>query len=393
MTDYIKKALPGNLVNIGWTLLGAGILLGLLGFFIDFNRALFAYLVAFLFILSIAAGALFLIALEYITGADWSVPIRRVVEFLASVLPLLIIIVLPLLFNMDQIFHWAQKEAAAKDALLQHKSPYLNVPFFLIRVFAVFIIWGLFYYLLNKNSEKQDLNGDQSLTKKNIVLSGLFMPVFAITITVASIDWTMSIEPHWFSTIFGVYFFSGTVVGSLAAITLIVVLLMEKGYLHPKMNNEHLYSLGALTFAFINFWGYIAFSQYLLIWYADLPEENFWFLTRWHGGWQFFSIALIVVHFVIPYALLLSQPSKMNPKRLKFTAVWLLAAHLLDLYWLAMPSLLNHGKGYSFSWIDFVFPASTVGLFIIIFFTRAQRNNLVPVKDPKLERGLNFRLN
>ncbi len=130
----------------------------------------------------------------------------------------------------------------SKDALLQHKSPYLNVPFFLIRVFTVFIIWGLFYYLLNKNSEKQDLSGDQSLTKKNIVLSAIFMPVFAVTITVASIDWTMSIEPHWFSTIFGVYFFSGTVVSTLAAVTLIVVLLMEKGYLHPKMNNEHLYS-------------------------------------------------------------------------------------------------------------------------------------------------------
>ncbi|HVO74533.1 MAG TPA: hypothetical protein VMT35_10960, partial [Ignavibacteriaceae bacterium] len=308
MSDYIKKPLPEKLINIGWLLLGAGVLLGLLGFFTDFSRALYSYLVSFLFILSIAVGALFLITLEYITGADWSVPIRRVVEFLASVTPLLIILVLPLIFNTDKIFPWAQKEASSKDALIQHKSAYLNIPFFLIRVFGVFIIWIIFYYLLNRNSEKQDINGDQSLTKRNIILSGIFMPVFAITITAASVDWTMSIEPHWFSTIFGVYFFSGTVVGALAAVTLLVVLLMEKGYLHPKMNNEHLYSLGALTFAFINFWGYIAFSQYLLIWYADLPEENFWFLTRWHGGWEYFSIALIVFHFIVPYAALLSQP-------------------------------------------------------------------------------------
>jgi hypothetical protein len=203
----------------------------------------------------------------------------------------------------------------------------------------------------------------------------------------------MSIEPHWFSTIFGVYFFSGTVVGSLAAITLVVVLLMERGYLHPKMNNEHLYSLGALTFAFVNFWGYIAFSQYLLIWYADLPEENFWFLNRWHNGWEFFSIALIIFHFIVPYAALLSQPSKMNPKRLKFTAVWLLVAHLLDLYWLIMPSLINHGHGYSFSWIDFVFPVAAAGFVIIIFIAMSKKDNLVPINDPKLQRGLNFRLN
>jgi len=393
MIDYTKKVLPANLSKVGWVLLGAGVLLVLLGFFIDYSRAVFAYLHGFIFLLSIGIGSLFLIALEYITGADWSVPIRRVMEFLASVLPFLIILVLPLLFNIDQIFHWSQEKAVAGDKILQHKSPYLNDSFFIIRTFAVFLIWSAFFYLLKKNSTKQDLNGDQSFTKKNIVLSALFIPLFAITITITAIDWTMSIEPHWFSTIFGVYFFSGTVVGSLAAITFVVVLLMEKGYLHPKMNNEHLYSLGALTFAFVNFWGYIAFSQYLLIWYADLPEENFWFLARWHGGWEFFSIALILVHFVVPYAALLSQPSKMNPKRLKFTAVWLLFAHLLDLYWLIMPSLLNHGHGYSFSWIDFVFPIAAAGFIIIIFKTMAAKNNLVPVNDPKLQRGLNFRLN
>jgi hypothetical protein len=393
MIEYTKKVLPANLSKAGWILLGAGVLLGLLGFFIDYNRAVFAYLLGFVFLLSIGIGSLFLIALEYITGADWSVPIRRVVEFLASVLPFLIILVLPLIFNMDQIFHWLHKEAVADDKILQHKSPYLNDTFFIIRTFAVLLIWTGFFYLLRRNSTKQDLNGDQSFTKKNIVLSALFIPLFAITITVTAIDWTMSIEPHWFSTIFGVYFFSGTVVGSLAAITLVVVLLMERGYLHPKMNNEHLYSLGALTFAFVNFWGYIAFSQYLLIWYADLPEENFWFLNRWHNGWEFFSIALIIFHFIVPYAALLSQPSKMNPKRLKFTAVWLLVAHLLDLYWLIMPSLINHGHGYSFSWIDFVFPVAAAGFVIIIFIALSKKDNLVPINDPKLQRGLNFRLN
>jgi len=386
--EYQKKDLPIKLSQLGWLLFSAGLFLGVIGFFSDQHRALLNYLMAYMFILSIGIGALLLIALEYVGGADWSVPIRRVVEFLAAIIIFLPILVLPLIFNIHDIFHWAHKDIAAADEILKGKSPYLNETFFIIRVFAVLAIWGLFYFLLIRNSNTQDKTKDQFLTKKNIILSAIFIPFFAITITITAFDWLMSLEPHWFSTIFGVYFFSGSVVASLAAVTLFVVKLKENGYMHPELVDDHLFSLGALQFAFINFWAYIAFSQYLLIWYANLPEENFWFLHRWENGWQYLSILLIIAHFIVPYAALLSQPAKMDPKRLKFISIWILFAHFIDLYWLVMPNV----NGYYFSWIDIIVPLLAIGVIILIFNYRANKSNLVPIGDPKLQKGLDFRV-
>ncbi len=389
---YQKKELPSIVSKLGMVLLGIGLILGVLAFFVDHSRAVFNYLVAFAFMISIGVGALFLVALEYIAGADWSVPIRRVVEFFAAVTPLLAVLVIPLLFNIGELFHWSHPEAVAEDKVLQGKAPYLNVTFFIIRVFVIIGLWSLFYLFFVRNSKKQDSNKDQKLTTINIRLSAIFIPIFAFSISIAAIDWLMSIEPHWFSTIFGVYFFSGTVVAALAAVTLATVLLKEHGYLHPAMTNDHLFSLGALMFAFVNFWGYIAFSQYMLIWYADLPEETFWFLQKWEGSWVIFSIALIIIHFVVPYVTLLSQPSKMDPKRLKFISVWLLFAHLFDIFWLVMPEMETMSDGYLFSWIDLVFPIAVVGLIILVFNYKAKKENLVPIGDPKLQRGLDFHL-
>jgi len=386
--EYQKKDLPIKLSQLGWLLFSAGLFLGVIGFFSDQHRALLNYLMAYMFILSIGIGALLLIALEYVGGADWSVPIRRVVEFLAAIIIFLPILVLPLIFNIHDIFHWAHKDIAAADEILKGKSPYLNETFFIIRVFAVLAIWGLFYFLLIRNSNTQDKTKDQLLTKKNIILSAIFIPFFAITITITAVDWLMSLEPHWFSTIFGVYFFSGSVVASLAAVTLFVVKLKENGYMHPELVDDHLFSLGALQFAFINFWAYIAFSQYLLIWYANLPEENFWFLHRWENDWQYLSILLIIAHFIVPYAALLSQPAKMDPKRLKFISIWILFAHFIDLYWLVMPNV----NGYYFSWIDIIVPLLAIGVIILIFNYRANKSNLVPIGDPKLQKGLDFRV-
>ncbi|MCZ6702466.1 MAG: quinol:cytochrome C oxidoreductase [Ignavibacteria bacterium] len=389
---YNKKELPEKLLRMGIILLIIGVVLGLVGFIVDPARASFNYLIAYTFLISIAVGALFLIALEYATGAIWSVPFRRVTEFFAAIIPLLLILVIPLLFNMHNLFHWTHEEVVAGDKILQGKAPYLNVSFFVIRAFVIIGIWSLFYFFLTRNSLKQDSSGDQKLTGKNIKLSTVFIVIFAITISITSFDWLMSVEPHWFSTIFGIYYFSGTVVAALAAVTLAVVLLKEKGYLPEKITSDHLYSLGALMFVFVNFWAYIAFSQYLLIWYADLPEETFWFLQKWEGSWAIFSILLIVIQFLVPFVALLSKPAKMNPKRLKFIAIWLLFAHLFDLYWLVMPQMPGLEGGYVFSWIDFVFPIATVGFVILIFAMKAKKENLIPVGDPKLERGLDFHL-
>jgi hypothetical protein len=389
---YQRKDLPASISKIGMVLLVIGGVLGVLAFLVDHSRALFNYLVAFTFMISIGVGALFLIALEYAAGADWSVPIRRVVEFFAAVVPFLAILVIPLLLNMHDLFHWSHQEAVVKDSVLESKAPYLNVPFFIIRVFVLIGIWTLFYFFFTKNSKKQDATKNQKLTTINIRLSAIFIPVFGITISIAAIDWLMSVEPHWFSTIFGVYFFAGTVVAALAAVTLATVLLKEHGYLHHSMTNDHLFSLGALLFAFVNFWGYIAFSQFMLIWYADLPEETFWFIQKWQGSWAIFSIGLIIIQFLVPYIALVSQPSKMNPKTLKFISVWLLFAHLFDLFWLVMPEMEQMSGGYYFNWIDLVFPIAIVGILLLVFNMKAKKENLIPIGDPKLQKGLDFHL-
>jgi len=389
---YQRKDLPSSISKIGMVLLVVGIVLGVAAFFVDHTRAVYNYLIAFTFMISIGVGALFLIALEYIVGADWSVPIRRVVEFFAATIPLLALLVIPLLFNIGELFHWSHPEAVAEDEILNAKAPYLNVTFFIIRVFVLIGLWSLFYFFFMRNSKKQDTTKDQKLTTINIRLSAIFIPIFAFTITISAIDWLMSIEPHWFSTIIGVYFFAGTVIAALAAVTLATVLLKENGYLHPAMTNDHLYSLGALLFAFVNFWGYIAFSQYMLIWYADLPEETFWFMQKWEGSWAIFSIGLIIIKFLVPYITLVSQPAKMDPRKLKFISIWLLFAHFYDLFWFVMPEMEELSGGYSFSWIDLVFPIAAVGLIILVFNMKAKKENLIPIGDPKLQRGLDFHL-
>ncbi len=200
----------------------------------------------------------------------------------------------------------------------------------------------------------------------------------------------MSTEPHWFSTIFGVYYFSGTALASLAVLTLSIILLYEKGYFGNLLKKDHFYNLGALLFAFINFWAYIAFSQFLLIWYANLPEETFWMIHRWENGWEIFSFILIFGHFLIPYFSLLSQQSKSNLSRLKFMSLWIIAMHYVDLYWLVMPSLY---KEVSFGWIELSFILLGVGIIFSLFVIRFNSlKNIIPVGDPKLKRSLEFHL-
>jgi hypothetical protein len=390
--NYQKKDLPGKVIKLGWALLGAGVIVGIVAFLVDAERASFNYLLAYTFLISIGVGSLFLVALEYVTGAVWSVPIRRIPEFLAGSIPFFAILVIPLLLNMHNLFHWTHIEVVEQDEILQGKAPYLNIPFFIIRAFVIIGFWTLFYFIITRNSKKQDIGGNQNLTTKNIRISAIFIIIFAVTISVSAFDWLMSVDPHWFSTIFGVYYFSGTVIAALAAITIVVVLLKERGYFPTWFTNDHLYSLGALMFVFVNFWAYIAFSQYMLIWYADLPEETLWFLQKWEGSWAVFSILLIIIHFLVPYIVLLSQPSKMDAKKLKFISIWLLFAHLFDLFWLVMPQMEAMEHGYVFSWIDLVFPIGAVGFLMVIFNMKFKKQNLIPVGDPKLKRGMDFHL-
>lgn len=388
--EYIKKDVPANLKKAGYALLLLGLAIIVISYMVDSTRSAFNNLILLMFLSSVGLGSLFLIAIEYLGGAVWSTPFRRISEFLAVILLILPLIAVPVYLNLHDLFHWTHHEAVETDYILKGKEPYLNVVFFTVRVLVFFAVWILFYFLLTRNSRKQDESKDQKLTKRNIKLSAVFIPLFAITITFASIDWMMSLEPHWFSTIYGVYYFAGSVLAALAAATFLIVFLNERGLLIGGIKSDHYYSLGALLFAFTNFWAYIAFSQFLLIWYANLPEETFWFLHRWEGGWMFVTILLVLVKFLVPYAGLVSQPSKTNPRRLMFISVWILVAHFIDLYWLIMPTY-SRGE-IIFGWMELGFLLFALGMVISAFIFKSKKENLVAIGDPKLKRGLDFRL-
>ena len=386
---YEKKELPDKVQKIGFLLTGIGLILVLVSYFIDPAREAFNNIIGLMFFGSITIGALVLVALEYLSGAVWSTPFRRVSEFIASSLPIMLLFAIPLFFMMHTLFHWTHTEVVAADPILSGKTPYLNIPFFIGRTIGIVALFYLFYLVFVKNSLKQDKTKEQKLTKTNVKLSAVFMFFAGIGITVLAVDWMMSLEPHWFSTIFGIYFISATLLAGLAATTFTAVSLNESGYLVKGLTTDHYYSLGALMFAITNFWAYIAFSQFLLIWYANIPEETFWFVARWEGGWGFVSVLLMIARFAIPYAALLSQPSKSDPKNLQRVSIFILFAHFIDLYWLVMPTF---SKTIVFSFYELGFPVLSIGIIMLVFYAQAKKKNLAPIGDPKLQRGIDFHL-
>ena len=386
--DYQKKELPKKVSTIGWALVILGILIVGISYAVNPMRASFNNVVALMFMTGISVGALILVALEHLSGAVWSTPMRRVSEFLAASIPFVALLGIPLLFNLHGLFHWTHEDVVKTDAILQGKAPYLNTGFFIARYIGIFLVLFLFYFIFTRNSRKQDETKEQCYTAKNVKLSAVFMPVAAIGVSFLAIDWMMSLEPHWYSTIFGIYFITATLLAGLAATTYAAVSLNEKGYLHPGINSDHYYSFGALLFGITNFWAYIAFSQFLLIWYANIPEETTWFMMRW-GSWKYVTIAMIVIRFAIPYFGLLTASSKTDPKRLKTVSMIILIAHLFDMYWLIMPT---YSGSAPFSYYELGFPLLVSGLLILVFSFQTKRHNLVPIGDPKLQRGLDFHL-
>jgi len=387
---YVKKDLPSVLGKFGYTFLLVGIVATVLAFVFDPTRATFNSLLTFTYLMGIGMCSLFLIGLEYLADAVWSVGFRRIAEYLAVLVLIAPIFAIPVLFNMHGVFHWTHEEAVAADAILAKKAPYLNVNFFIIRFIGIILVMGAFLLILVRNSAKQDSSGDQKITWRNIKWSAVMMPFFGISITLIAVDWLMSLEPHWFSTIIGVYYFSGSLLTTFAIITLFAVKLKDWNILPDFITKDHFYNLGAFMFAFINFWAYIAFSQLLLIWYANIPEETFWYLLKFEGSWMYVSIGLIFIQFLIPYAALVSQPSKSSYKRLKIMAIWLIFAHFYDLYWLAMSTYNKDGA--FFGWIEIAFIILGIGVVVTTFKIVYNKRKLVPVGDPKLKRCIDFHL-
>jgi hypothetical protein len=385
-SQYQKKDLPPVVGQVGFGLLGLGLLLALASFAVDPLRTKFISIMLFMFLAGIGITSLFMVSIEYLAGAVWSTPLRRIFEMFSSLILFLPIFALPVVFSMQDLYEWTHKT----DEILARKAAYLNQPFFMVRLAIIIGLWIVFYKLFTSNSLKQDTTQDQSLTAKNVKLSALFIPVMGLSITALSIDFLMSLEPHWFSTIFGVNFFIGSLGAALAVITIAVVLLNENGYLHPGTVRDHYYSLGFGMIAANIFWMYTAFSQGMLIWYANIPEETPWYLHRWDGDWKVITIAQILIHFIIPFFLLVQRKNKRNPNRMLFASIWILFAHMFDLYWVVMPAYRPQGPIIGWNELGFVLLAA--GVIITVFHQQTKRKNLVAVGDPKLQRGLEFRL-
>jgi hypothetical protein len=364
-----------------------GLILSLIGYFLNPEQFFFSYLAAFAFWTSIGLGALFFVMLQYLTGSIWSISSRRIPEALMSVLPWMSLFFLVIIIGMPFIYHWSGHEAAA-EPLFQKKSAFLNMPFFIIRSILYFTIWTLLIRGLLRNARKQDDGFHPEQLQRSRRLSAGGMVLFAFTLTFAAIDWLMSLNAEWYSTIFGVYFFTGSVVGALAGMLLIAIWLRSKDILSHEITFEHYHDLGKLIFTFMILWAYMAFSQYFLIWYANLPEETAWFKQRWQGSWRIITLALVFGHFFIPFVLLMSRAAKRNTKMLFIIGIWFLAIHRLDIYWVVMPNL--HHDGLSISWMDFSTMAGIGGVFVYLFWRYFTRHLIIPVNDPQLQDSIHI---
>ena len=374
--------------------LGVGII-GLIGCCIGFflrREAFFpSYLTAYTFWVTIGLGALFFILVHHLVDATWSVVLRRLAESAMATLPLMAIFFIPIILGLHDLYHWSHADAVAHDELLQKKEPYLNQAFFIIRTLIYFSIWYFLARNLYKTSLKQDDKHDEQIIIKLRRISGPGMLLFAITLTFAAFDWLMSLDPHWFSTIFGVYFFAGSFLSILAFITIVVAFMRRYGVLQKEVTIEHFHDLGKLLFAFTIFWSYIAFSQYFLIWYGNIPEETIWYLHRWEGNWKYISLVMVFGHFVIPFLVLLSREPKRNVTAMTIMSFWILVIHSVDLYWIILPNFHHH---FHISFIDaFMLVAAFAGvggIFLFSFWNKFSSQPIIPVNDPKLNESINF---
>lgn len=385
--DYVMKLAGG--IGLGFLVvsIGLGAAAG-----DAFKQFFHSYLVAFTWGLSIVLGALFWVTLQHLVNAKWSIVLRRIAELLAQGLLLMALLAVPIVVTVaqhnDVLFPWLNHDLMHNNHVLHKKIGYLNTPFFLARMAVYFGFWILLARFYLRRSLEQDKSGSSSFEAAMAKAAPPSMIAFALTVTFAAFDLIMTLDPLWFSTIFGVYYFAGCVLAVHSALTLAMFWLQSNGRLAKSVTKEHYHDVGKMMFAFTIFWAYIGFSQFMLIWYANIPEETHWFVQRLEGEWTVISYLLIIVHFVIPFFFLLSRHIKRNPKTLSIGAVWILVVHFLDLHWLIMPNL--HQRGFSFHPLDITTLLGVGCLLVAFVLFMAKQVNLLPTKDPRLKKSLAF---
>lgn len=374
------------------TLLISATLLGGLGVAIAYVKAGHArfwinWIYWFVLLITIALGNLFIVALQHLVSARWSIPIRRVPERLATLLLPVTPIALIGLGAVPVLFPGSRPEAL-HNKILAGKAAWLSLPFFSLRTVIILCLSLMALGILVRGSLRQDKSKDPQFSARARRFSPVFMVLFAFSVTIVAFDWIAGMVPEWYSDIFGVYLFAGSFLAALASTILAILYLKSRNRL-GEVRRDHLYSLGTFTFAFTVFWSYIAFAQYMLMWYANLPDEVNWYHDRLQGGWHVVTVALAIVHFIIPFFALSTRDAKSNPKRLVKVGLVMLGAHMLDLYWLIFPVL---SKTPVFSWPELSFALLFLGGALLWIRKALGWGQDLPIGDPFLREGLEFHL-
>ncbi len=361
---------------------GAGALALGLGFGVDRERAFQSYLVAFLFWLAPALGSLAIVMLHNTTGGGWGFAIRRLLEAAARTLPLVALFFVPIALGLHELYEWSHAEVVERDPILRHKQPYLNVPFFLTRAAVYFALWILLARVIVRLSERYDRRLSVRALRRLKIASGFGLVAYVLTMTFAAFDWAMSLEPHWYSTIYGVKFVVGQGLATLCFAIVVASRLARHAPFSRWLSPGHFHDLGNLTLAFVMLWAYASFSQFLIIWSGDLPEENVWYLRRLGNGWQALALALVVLHFGVPFVVLLVRRSKRNARVLAGVALVLFALRYVDLYWLVAPAF--HAGEFAPSWMDLAALVALGGIWLGFFVKNLRGRPLVSLQDARL---------
>ena len=373
-----------------------------LGFAIDRGNFYRAWLIGYLMWLSVSLGSMALMMVHHLSGGAWGLVVRRVFEASAKTLPLMAVLFVPIVLGLESLYPWTHPDLVAADEILQHKAIYLNTPFFLARAVIYFAGWILLASLLSRWSRAQD-EGDEATTARMRKLSGAGLVFYAFSVTAASIDWVMSLTPHWFSTLFGFIFVGTQGLSALAFTILIMVFLGRRAPMDTVFKANHFHDMGKLTLAFVMLWAYFQFSQYMLIFAANVLEEIPYYLSRIDHGWQYVGIFLVVFQFFVPFALLLSRDVKRASNRLMLIAVWLLVVRFVDNVFLVSPEFDpsgmslhmeagaeagEHTSAFFVHWLDVAAPMAIGGLWVWLFFSNLRARPLLPVRDPYLQNAL-----
>jgi hypothetical protein len=363
-----------------------GAVLCVVGLFVNPTQFYRSYLWPYMIVVGFALGPLTWLMLQYLSGGAWGVVIRRPCEAAARTLPLVALMFLPVLIGIPNLYEWSHANKVAADPILQHKQPYLNVTFFIIRAIVYLGGWNFLAWYFNRWSAVEDREGSPVAHRKMAALAGPGILFWGFGVTFMAIDWVLSLDPHWFSTMFGLLFMAGQGLSGMALMITVMVLLSYRRPMSEILTPRHLHDLGKLLLAMVMVWAYFSFSQFLIIWAGNLPEEIPWYLERLHGGWQYVALILIVGHFALPFALLLSRDLKRNFKLLASIAVSVIFMRFVDMYWLIAPDFRKGAFGVS--WMDFAAALGLFGIWLSYFLLQLEKRPLMPLQEPHLEEAL-----